>query len=155
MRKVAIPGSFDPLTIGHMDIIEEAIKVFDHVYLIVAQNTAKKRWLDPELSINILEENYKKYPNISCIYHNGLVVNLLAELEVKYIVRGLRTASEFDYEKLVARVNSKLSDIKTIFFLSEHDYISSTLIREIVTLGGSCEKFVSSTTYGILKNNII
>lgn len=138
------PGSFDPITFGHLDVINRASKLFDEVIVAVAQNQQKTKFLDITDRIHIINQVINN-PNIKVITFNGLLVDFAKEQNASVIIRGIRAVSDFEYEFALAGMNKNLNEnIETIFMTPNEKYanISSTLVREIYKLGGDISKFV-------------
>lgn len=147
MTKVLYPGSFDPITKGHMNIIEQASTLFDEVIIAVMQNPLKKSSLFTlDERIKIIKELYKKIDNVSVISGNGATVDIALMNECKAIIRGLRSLSDYDYEVQLADVNKDISDgkINTIclFADKEYQFISSSMVKEIFRLDKDISKYV-------------
>ena len=147
MTKVLYPGSFDPITKGHMNIIEQASTLFDEVIIAVMQNPLKKSSLFTlEERIKIIKELYKKIDNVSVISGNGATVDIALMNECKAIIRGLRSLSDYDYEVQLADVNKDISDgkINTIclFADKEYQFISSSMVKEVFRLDKDISKYV-------------
>lgn len=146
--KIAIfPGSFDPFTIGHYDVLESALKLFDKVYIAVGCNTTKggKGYFSPEIRVQIVKDATKHLPNVETLTYTDLTINLCKQLNAKYIIRGLRTTTDFEFESVVAQANKKLSpDITTIFIPAsqEFSFISSTVVRDILLYNGDASTFL-------------
>ena len=146
MKKVAIyPGSFDPLTNGHRNVIERGVKVFDTVVVAVAHNTSKKTIFTLEERVEILNEIFGDREDVKIDYFEGLLVDYVKKRGTNIVLRGMRTVSDFEYELQMALANKSLSqELETVFMVtdSEFSHISSSVIREVVSLGGSAEKMV-------------
>ncbi len=146
MSKIAIfPGSFDPITLGHQDIIERASKLFDQVVISIGENSQKKYLFDIDQRIKWIEQIFKDDKNVSVKCYSGLTVDYCKAIGAKYIVRGVRTTADFDYEKNIAQLNQKMSpDIETILITSkpEYSHISSTIVREIIINKGNTSSFL-------------
>jgi pantetheine-phosphate adenylyltransferase len=144
-KKAVYPGTFDPVTNGHIDVIRRALKLFDTVYVAIVQNTAKNTLFTPEERKALLEQATKDFKGVHVEIFDGLVVEYARKKGVFTLIRGLRAISDFDYEFQLALTNRKLNtDIETIFLMPSEDnfYISSKLIKEIAVLKGSADKFV-------------
>lgn len=138
-RKVLCPGSFDPPTDGHINIIERAVKVFGHVTVAVAYNRSKKAFFEPEERVEMLREIFKGKRGITIDSFEGLLVNYCRKNHFKTIVRGIRTVSDYEYELQMSLANRMLNpDIETVFMMTEGhlSHISSTIIKEVIALGG-------------------
>ncbi len=143
--KAIYPGTFDPVTNGHIDIITRAATLFPEVVVAVAINSAKRPFFSLEARIAFINEVVKDIPGVSVIGFDSLLIHFVKDQQARVILRGLRAASDFEYEFQLAGMNRKLSkDIETIFLTpsEEHMFISSSLVREIATLGGDVGRFV-------------
>ena len=145
-EKIAVyPGSFDPITYGHIDIIKRALKIFDKVIVAVATNYQKKPLFSPEERVVMIKEALKDLPNVQVESFEGLLINYMRKTGAKVVLRGLRATSDFEYEYHMASMNRTLDcDIDTIFMVTGKDYffISSRTVKEIASLGGSVEDLV-------------
>ena len=154
--KIAIyPGSFDPITNGHVDIINRASNLFDKLIITVASNNTKKALLSIDRRVDILNKTFSNKANIEIDYFNGLLVDYAIRKNVFTIVRGLRTLSDFDYEFRMAIINRNLDKrIETIFLMTDEKYshISSSSIKEIYNLNGNINQFVPKTVSKTLCN---
>jgi pantetheine-phosphate adenylyltransferase len=144
--KIAIyPGTFDPVTNGHIDILERALNLFDKVIITVARNTAKSPLFTEEERITLLHQVTKRYKNVQVGSFNGLLVDYVQKRNAIAIVRGLRAMTDFEYELQMALMNRKLDEkIETVFMMpnEKYTYLSSNFVREIARLGGDVSKFV-------------
>jgi pantetheine-phosphate adenylyltransferase len=144
--KIAIyPGSFDPITNGHIDILERAMKLFDKVIIAIAQNTAKNPLFTEEERLALLRKVTKQYKNVEVDSFNGLLVDYVAARKATAVVRGLRAMTDFEYELQMALMNRKLDEaMETVFLMpnEKYTYLSSNVVREIARLGGDVSKFV-------------
>lgn len=158
MKKTAIyPGTFDPITNGHLDVITRALELFDTVYVTVANNSSKKTLFSADERVALIEEITKDYRGVKVEKFNGLVVDCAVRKNVRTIIRGLRAISDFDYEFQMALTNRKLSSsVETIFLMPSEDnfYISSSLIKEIAYLGGPLKQFVPRAVSKALEKKI-
>ncbi len=139
MTKVIYPGTFDPITNGHMDIIERASRMFDHIVVAIAESPHKKPLLDLEVRCQLARDVLSHIPNIEVVGFNILLARFVEEQGGQVILRGLRAVSDFEYEFQLANMNRALApDLETVFLTPDekHSYISSTLIREIARLNG-------------------
>ncbi len=153
---LVFPGSFDPITNGHIDLVQRTIPLFDKIYVAIGINNAKSTLFDLETRIKWLKEIFKEYPTIEVGHFEGLTVNFCKSVGARYILRGLRNASDFDYEKTISQLNSIIGDnLETIFFISkpEFSHISSTIVREIIKGGGNVKNFVPRVISKDLKNS--
>lgn len=145
MKLAIFPGSFDPLTKAHVDILNRALPLFDRVVVGIGQNTNKSSLLSIEQRVSIIEKVYEQESRVSVIAYEGLTVNFCKEQGAAYMIRGIRTVSDFEYEKAIAQMNHVLEpEIESIFILSKPGYsaISSTIVRDILRYGGDISKFV-------------
>ena len=152
--KVIYPGTFDPVTNGHLDIIIRASKLFSELVIAVATSSAKKPFFPLAKRIELLQLAVGNLPNVSVIGFNSLLINLVHEQKADVIIRGLRAVSDFEYEFQLAGMNRKLSkDIETLFLTPSEEsmFISSSLVREIITLNGDVEKFVPKVVIDAIK----
>ena len=149
MSKIAIyPGSFDPLTFGHLNIIERGRLVFDKLIVSVAHNTSKRTIFSLEERVEILKEELGHYDDVVIDSFDGLLVEYVKKMNVKVLLRGIRTISDFEYEFQMALSNKTLdSSVETIFMMTDlkYSYISSSLIKEIVKFGGSVKEMVPAS----------
>ncbi|WP_418790106.1 pantetheine-phosphate adenylyltransferase [Phosphitispora sp. TUW77] len=154
--KIAIyPGSFDPVTNGHIDIIERAAALFKHVIVSVSINSGKTPMFTLEERVELLTESLKSYSNVSVDSFKGLTVNYAVEKNAQVIIRGLRAISDFESEFQMALTNKKLQpDIETVFMMSQAQwlFLSSSVVKEVVSLGGSIGDFVPNIVEQALKN---
>jgi len=146
MKKVVVyPGSFDPVTYGHLDIIKRALKISDKVVVAVAHNMDKKPLFDVSERVGLLKKALKGSKRVEVDYFDGLVVNYVKRKKASVVIRGLRMISDFEYEFQMALTNRKLaSDIETIFMMpsESYSYLSSKLIKEAAFLGANLKGFV-------------
>ena len=147
MPSVVYPGTFDPLTNGHIDLIDRASKLFSKVTVAIAASTKKNPMFTSEERITMAKESLTHLPNIEVVGFNKLLTHFLEDIGENTVFRGLRAVSDFEYEFQLANMNRAIkSDFETIFLTPADNltYISSTLVREIATLGGDVSKFVSA-----------
>ncbi len=145
MKKAIYPGSFDPVTYGHIDIIKRASRIFDDLIVAVLNNRAKQPLFSLDERVNILKEVLKDIPNVRVLSYEGLLVDFAIENDASVIVRGLRAVTDFDYELQLAQTNNVLNDgIDTVFLTTalEYAYLSSSTVREVASYGGDIDKFV-------------
>lgn len=145
MRIAICPGSFNPITNGHLDIIRRAAKLFDHVEVAVLQNSAKKCVFSVEERVDMIRECITDLPNVSASSFDGLLVECAKKIGATVIVKGLRAVSDFDYEFQMALFNKEINaEVETIFLTTspEHMYLSSSVVREMAAHGGDMSRFV-------------
>lgn len=138
MKKAVFPGSFDPITLGHLDIINRALPLFDELIIAVGINADKKYMFSLEDRIKFIKKTFKNEPKISVVSYKGLTIDLCQKLEADFIVRGLRNPADFEFEKAIAHTNRKLSKIETLFLLTaaKTSYISSSIVRDVIRNNG-------------------
>lgn len=145
MRTALFPGSFDPFTMGHMDILRSALKMFDKVIVAVGYNSAKSGFFHPDLRVEIIKDAVAGLENVEVCSYRGLTVDFCKEMGAGYIIRGLRTTTDFEMESVIAQANRKMEpDILSIFIPAGHEYsfISSTVVRDVLVNGGSARCFL-------------
>lgn len=148
MMRVLYPGSFDPITKGHMNIIEQATKLFDEVVIAVLQNPTKKNYFFTlEERLEIVSKLYDKHPKVKVIASTKIITDLALEYQYKAILRGMRNIKDFEYEKQLAEINKDMSDgkINTIFLFADAklETVSSSVVKEIFYLNKSISKYVN------------
>ena len=147
MERIAIfPGSFDPFTKGHEDIVKKASKLFDKVVISIGQHSAKKRYFEIALMIEKIEQLFTSYSNVEVQSYDGLTAEFAKKTNARYIVRGLRNTTDFEYENAIAHGNSSLyPDLETVFLITapELTHLSSTIARDIHKYGGDISHFIS------------
>ena len=153
--KVLIPGSFDPPTNGHIDVISRCAKVFDEVLVGVVVNPSKKSLLSTETRELMLNEIFSETGNIIIKTFKGLLVDFAKDNDVKTIVKGLRAMTDFDYEFQMAQMNSNLADFETIFIPAspEYGYVSSSMVKEIDSYGGDISKLVPKNVFKRMRDD--
>lgn len=146
MHSAIYPGSFDPITYGHIDIIKRAAKIFDNLTVAVLDNRAKHSLFSVEERVKMIEEMVKELPNVSVTSYEGLLVDYAKNNNINVIIRGLRAVTDFEYELQMSQTNAKLSDgaVETIFLNTDlrYAYLSSSTVREVASFGGDISKFV-------------
>ena len=146
MKKKAIfPGSFDPFTIGHESIVLRALDIFDEIIVAIGYNSTKSGFISVDNRHKMIEKIFNNNNKIQVVKYNKLTVNFCKENNIDFIIRGLRTASDFEYERAIAQMNHFLSEkIETVFLLTEagHTPISSTILREILKHNGDVSQFI-------------
>lgn len=145
-RTIAIyPGSFDPPTSGHINVVQRGLTIFKKVIVAVAINTSKKCLFDPEERVELLKKIFRNNKNVEVDHFHGLLMNYARQKKAKVILRGLRTVADYEYELQMAFSNKSMNpDIETVFLMTENQYshISSTLIKEIAYFGGTLKEMV-------------
>ncbi|NKC15693.1 MAG: pantetheine-phosphate adenylyltransferase [Gammaproteobacteria bacterium] len=139
------PGTFDPITVGHADLVQRAARVFDRIVIAVAISTPKNTCFTVEERVDLARQVLAEHDNVEVVGFNGLLVNFAREVNTTVILRGLRAVSDFDFEFQLAGMNRRLCpQVETMFLTPDegNSYISSTLVREIATLGGDVSEFV-------------
>ncbi len=144
MKKAIFPGSFDPLTLGHCEIIEKATQIFDELIVSVGNNYEKKYKFTLDKRLEFISSEFKNNPKVIVKSYDGLTAEFCKKMNVNHIVRGLRNPADFEFEKKIALFNNSLEKIETIFFLTSPNYafISSSIVREIIDNNGDYRKFV-------------
>ncbi len=143
--KAIYPGSFDPVTYGHLDIIERSAKLVDELIVGVLNNNAKSPLFSVEERVKMLEEVTKNISNVKVVPFEGLLVDFARQMDAKMLVRGLRAITDFEYELQMSQTNHKLApDLETVFLTTnlDYSYLSSTIVKEVATFGGDISKFV-------------
>lgn len=154
MRRAIYPGSFDPPTLGHLDIIERAARLFDEVIVAVGVNAKKPGFLPTEVRLDALRQCTSHLSNVKAESFEGLLVNYCEQTNASTIVRGLRRVSDFDYEFQIAIANRVLDpELDTAFLMTkwEYSFISSSVVREVATLGGDIRHFVPAPVVTIVQ----
>lgn len=152
MKTAIYPGSFDPITNGHLDVLKRACNLFDKVIIAIAINTKKKPLFSEAVRLNLVEENLKAFPQVQALVFNGLTVDLAREKKAKAIIRGLRAISDFEFEFQLAQMNRHLDNtIETLFLMPNHDhfYTSSQLIKGVSKF--STDRLASFVPPNVLK----
>lgn len=146
MSKIAVfPGSFDPITIGHFDVVMRALPLFDKIIVAIGVNSEKKYMFDLNTRTHQLEKVFSDYQSVEIKYFTGLTVDFCKQQNAKYIVRGIRSSSDFEFERGISALNMTLNKhVDTCFFISKPEYsaISSTIVREIIRNGGNAKPFL-------------
>jgi len=144
MRKAIFPGSFDPITLGHEDIIKRGVSLFDEIVIAIGVNADKKYMFSIEDRKRFIEETFKDEPKVSVITYEGLTIDLCQRIKADFILRGLRNPADFEFEKAIAHTNRHLSKIETVFLLTaaRTSYISSSIVRDVIRNGGEYQMLV-------------
>lgn len=152
--KIIYPGSFDPITLGHLDIINRVSEKFDEVYIAILNNRNKNSLFTVEERIEIIEDACKDLKNVRVVSFSGLLVDYAKKIDCKLIVRGLREISDYEKEVQMALMNRELDkDLETLFLVSnaKYSFVSSSLVKEIIYFGGDISNFVPELAYKLLK----
>jgi pantetheine-phosphate adenylyltransferase len=147
MKIAVYPGSFDPITFGHIDIIERSAKMVDELVIAVLRNSAKNSLFSLEERVNMIKEVTKEFANVRVETFDGLLVDYMRQIDATIIIRGLRAVTDFEYELQIAQMNHVMKeDAETIFLMTnlQYSYLSSSLVKEIASYGGDISKFVPS-----------
>jgi pantetheine-phosphate adenylyltransferase len=146
MERIAVfPGSFDPITIGHESIIRRGCSLFDRIIVAIGENAEKKSYFDIEKRLDFIKQTFADEPQVSVAKYSGLTVDFCRKMKAQYLLRGLRTSADFEFERSIGQVNKKLyPEIETIFLLTapEHTSLNSSIIRDILRNGGDASQFV-------------
>ncbi|MGB0366771.1 MAG: pantetheine-phosphate adenylyltransferase [Flavobacteriaceae bacterium] len=144
MRRAIFPGSFDPITKGHVDIIRRSLPLFDELIIAVGVNSTKKYMFSLEQRKAFIETTFAEEAKIKVDTYEGLTVDYCDKINAKFIVRGLRNPADFEFEKTITQVNRRLSKIETVFLLTSADtsFISSSIVREVIHFGGDYSSMV-------------
>ena len=147
MKKAVFPGSFDPITLGHCEIIEKACEIFDVVIVSVGNNSDKNYRFSLDQRLKFISDEFINTPKVYVEKYEGLTVDFCKSKNIKHIVRGLRNPADFEFEKKIALFNNSLENVETIFFLTSPNnaFISSSMVREIIDKGGDFKKFVPNS----------
>ncbi len=146
MKKIAVfPGSFDPITIGHESIIKRAVNLFDKIIVAIGEHSDKASYFSIEKRIEFIKKVFENYPTVEVEHYTGLTVDYCKKVNAVYILRGLRTSADFEFERSIGQVNKMLyPDIETVFLLTkpEHTALNSSVVRDILRNNGDASQFV-------------
>lgn len=157
MLRAIYPGSFDPVTNGHLDVIRRSSKMVDELIVGVLNNNAKMPLFSVEERVRMLKEVTKDIPNVRIYPFDGLLIDFAAKMEAEVVIRGLRAITDFEYELQMSQTNHKLNpDVETIFLTTsiEYSYLSSTTVKEIASYGGDITQFVPEAVVGKLEQKM-
>ena len=157
MQRAVYPGTFDPMTMGHVDLVKRASKLFDSVIIAIASSDSKKPMFSLEERIEIGNKIFADDPKVEVVGFSGLLVNFAKENDANILIRGLRVVADFEYEFQLANMNRAMSpDIESVFLTPKevYSYISSSLVKEIATMGGDVTRFVDPMTLEALNQKI-
>ena len=156
MQRIALfPGTFDPITIGHQDIINRSLPLFDKLYIGIGRNANKAPMFSDEQRLGWIHEIYKDNPKVDAVIYDGLTVRACQQVGARFILRGIRYVSDFEYEKAIADMNRSLDfQIETVFLtcLPQYTSVASTLVRDVLRNGGDVEQFLPEIVAKSLKN---
>jgi pantetheine-phosphate adenylyltransferase len=152
-RTAIFPGSFDPLTLGHVDVIQRALPLFDHLVIAIGVNADKKYMYSLEERKKIIQDTFRGINNIEVVHYEGLTVDFCQKVGAQFILRGLRNPADFEFEKAIAHTNRTLSDIETVFLLtaSATSFISSSIVRDVIRNQGDYSKLVPTSVMQFTK----
>ena len=147
MKKAIFPGAFDPITLGHYDIIERGVTLFDELIIAIGINSSKNYMFTLEERKKFIEDCFKHEPKIKVVTYKGLTVDFCQKNDVDFILRGLRNPADFEFEKAIAHTNRDLAPIETVFLLTaaSTSYISSSIVRDVIRNDGNYTKLVPKT----------
>lgn len=147
MKRAVFPGSFDPITLGHLDIIHRSIPLFDEIIIGVGTNSEKKYMFPLDKRMDFIKNTFAEFKSISVTQYEGLTIEFCKKVQADFIIRGLRNPADFEFEKAIAHTSRKLSGIETIFLLTaaKTSFISSSIVREIISNKGDYTQLVPAT----------
>ena len=156
MSRAVCPGSFDPVTVGHLDVFARAAALYDEVVVAVGSNQSKNALFAPSERVAMVEDACRDWPSVRATPFSGLLVDFCRENGIAVIVKGLRTGADFDYELAMAQMNRRLSGVDTAFLPTAPDlaYVSSSLVREVASLGGDVTPFVTPSVLGRIRDRL-
>jgi pantetheine-phosphate adenylyltransferase len=156
VKRVVCPGSFDPITFGHLDIVERASSIFDEVVIAVMVNKTKQTLFTVEERIEMTKEVTSKFPNVKVDSWSGLLVDYCKTNDISIIVKGLRAVTDFDYELQMSQINLQLQGVETLFLSTApaHSFLSSSLVKEIASHGGDVSSYIPATLLERLKDRL-
>jgi len=156
VKRVVCPGSFDPITFGHLDIVERASSIFDEVVIAVMVNKTKQTLFTVEERIEMTKEVTSKFPNVKVDSWSGLLVDYCKTNDISIIVKGLRAVTDFDYELQMSQINLQLQGVETLFLSTApaHSFLSSSLVKEIASHGGDVSSYIPETLLKRLKDRL-
>ena len=153
MKIALFPGSFDPITIAHVDILQRALPLFDRIVVGIGLNSAKQNFISAEIREEMVKTIFADTPKVEVQLYEGLTIDFCSKINAKYMVRGIRSASDFEYERAIAQINqTMMPDVETILLLSKPEYsaISSTIVRDILRNKGDISYFVPKEVMAFL-----
>ena len=156
MQRIALfPGTFDPITIGHIDIIDRAVPLFDKLVIGIGRNANKAPMFSEDQRMEWINEIYNNNPNVEAVIYDGLTINCCKRVGANFIVRGIRYVNDFEYEKAIADMNRSLdTNIETVFLtcLPQYTSVASTLVRDVIRNGGDARQFLPPAVAGAIMN---
>ncbi len=157
MNVCIYPGTFDPITHGHLDVLERACRIFDRVIIAIAENQDKDPFFSTEKRLQLVNENLDRFPTAKAMTFKGLLIDFAKEQEANVIIRGLRAVSDFEFEFQMANMNRHLGpDIETVLVMTKegYNYTSSTLVKQVAEYGADVSKFVPDNVYQALQERL-
>lgn len=144
MKKAIFPGSFDPFTIGHYSVVKRGLELFDHITIGVGSNCSKKSFFTLEKRLDIIRQVFHDEPRVSVKAYDSLTIDFAKKEEADFILRGVRSANDFEYEMSIADINKRLSSIETVLLFTEpqHSAVSSTIVRDLLSYGKEVAEFL-------------
>ncbi len=155
MKIAVLPGSFDPITTGHVDIVRRALPLFDKMYIAIGVNSQKKYLFPLQQRLDWLNELFSDEPKIEIVHFEGLTLHYCQKIGAKYLVRGIRNAADFDYERTISQINHTVAkELETVFFIAkpELSHVSSTIVRELILGKGDISSFVPKAINAFISN---
>lgn len=154
MNIAVFPGSFDPITIGHQNIVERALPIFDKIIVAIGINSSKKYLFDLETRLEFLEKTFEQMPKVSVQTYSGLTVDFCKKVNARFLLRGVRSVMDFEFEKTIAQLNIDLQNIETVLFVAQPQYshINSTIVREIIMHGGTADVFLPKEIAALVRD---
>ena len=152
-RRAIFPGTFDPFTIGHQSLVDRALTLVDEIVISIGINSAKKTYFSLEERVASIEQLYRNDPHVKVMLYDSLTVDFAKRIDARFILRGIRTVNDFEYEKYMADVNRELTGIETFILFTEPEYthISSSIVRELLQYGKDISRFVPQEVQHTLK----
>lgn len=153
MKKIAVfPGSFDPFTVGHENIVLQGLTIFDQIIIAVGYNAEKKNYFSIEQRVEFIKAQFANEPRVTVEKYDNMTVDFVKSRNAQTILRGLRTAADFEYERAIAQINRKMSGIDSVFLLTkpEHTPVNSSIVRDILKHNGNASLFIPSEIYKMI-----
>tara|TARA_B100000927_G_scaffold252568_1_gene217930 strand:+ start:222 stop:689 length:468 start_codon:yes stop_codon:yes gene_type:complete len=154
MKKAIFPGTFDPFTLGHLDVLKRSVLIFDEIIIGIGKNNDKKSMFSVEDRISFIKNSTVELKNVKVMSYEGLTIDFCKNVNANFIVRGVRNNGDFEFEKAIARTNRLLSKIETVFLLTsaETSFISSSIVRELIKNNGNYHELIPESITKILLN---